>query len=159
MIKGRFLICPIRNKINEDTFFFSFYPRAFSASYKKPHFYLANSTQDKKQCYNEILSKSVISLPTLTSFFTPTCYLYPCSRAQACFLKTFLRVLNPSFPNMLPLPTRCCAVQWAIWKGGGLTAHDRPTRSEKYLLLGLILVSHHNLCSYWSISQSCRITF
>ena len=29
--------------------------------------------------------------------------------------------------------------QWAIWKGGGLTSHDRPNRLENYLLLGLLV--------------------
>ena len=40
---------------------------------------------------------------------------------------------------MSSLPTLCCAVQWAMWKGGGLTSHDRLSRSESYLLLGFLL--------------------
>ena len=35
--------------------------------------------------------------------------------------------------------TGCCAVQWAMWKGGGLTSRDRLNSSENYLLLGFIL--------------------
>ena len=42
--------------------------------------------------------------------------------------------------NMSSLPTGCCAVQWAMWKGGGLTSRDRPNSSENYLLLGFLLV-------------------
>ena len=37
-------------------------------------------------------------------------------------------------------PTGCCAVQWAMWKGGGLTSRDRLDSSENYLLLGFLLV-------------------
>ena len=36
--------------------------------------------------------------------------------------------------------TGCCAVQWAMWKGGGLTSRDRLDSSENYLLLGFLLV-------------------
>ena len=36
-------------------------------------------------------------------------------------------------------PTGCCAVQWAMWKGGGLTSRDRLNSSENYLLLGFLL--------------------
>ena len=32
------------------------------------------------------------------------------------------------------------AVQWARWKGGGLTSRDRLNRSENYVLLGFLLV-------------------
>ena len=39
--------------------------------------------------------------------------------------------------NMLPLPTGCCAVHWAMWKGGGLTSCDRLFISDNYLLLRL----------------------
>ena len=41
--------------------------------------------------------------------------------------------------NMSSLPTGCCAVQWAMWKGGGLTCRDRLISSENYLLLGFLL--------------------
>ena len=41
---------------------------------------------------------------------------------------------------MSSLPTGCCAVQWAMWKGGGLTSRDRLDSSENYLLLGFLLV-------------------
>ena len=41
---------------------------------------------------------------------------------------------------MSPSPTGCCAVQWAMWKGGGLTSRDRLDSSENYLLLGFLLV-------------------
>ena len=37
-------------------------------------------------------------------------------------------------------PTGCCAVQWAMWKGGGLTSRDRLDSSENNLLLGFLLV-------------------
>ena len=37
-------------------------------------------------------------------------------------------------------PTGCCAVQWAMWKGGGLTSCDRLDSSENYLILGFLLV-------------------
>ena len=37
-------------------------------------------------------------------------------------------------------PTGCSAVQWAMWKGGGLTSRDRLNSSENYLLLGFLLV-------------------
>ena len=42
--------------------------------------------------------------------------------------------------NMSSSPTGCCAVQWAMWKGGGLTSRDRANSSENYLLLGFLLV-------------------
>ena len=42
--------------------------------------------------------------------------------------------------NMSSSPTGCCAVQWAMWKGGGLTSRDRLYSSENYLLLGFLLV-------------------
>ena len=42
--------------------------------------------------------------------------------------------------NMSSSPTGCCAVQWAMWKGGGLTSRDRLDSSENYLLLGFLLV-------------------
>ena len=42
--------------------------------------------------------------------------------------------------NMSSSPTGCCAVQWAMWKGGGLTFRDRLNSSENYLLLGFLLV-------------------
>ena len=42
--------------------------------------------------------------------------------------------------NMSSSPTGCCAVQWAMWKGGGLNSHDRANSSESYLLLGFLLV-------------------
>ena len=45
----------------------------------------------------------------------------------------------PSLVNMLSSSTGCCAVQWAIWKGGCLTSRDRLTSSENYLLLGFLL--------------------
>ena len=35
---------------------------------------------------------------------------------------------------------RCCAVQWAMWKGEGLSSRDRLNRSENYLPLGFLLV-------------------
>ena len=42
--------------------------------------------------------------------------------------------------NILSLPTAgCCAVQWAMWKGGGLTSRGRPNSSQNYLLLGFLL--------------------
>ena len=41
--------------------------------------------------------------------------------------------------NMSSSPSGCCAVQWAMWKGGGLTSRDRLNRSENYLLLGFLL--------------------
>ena len=41
--------------------------------------------------------------------------------------------------NMSSSPTGCCAVQWAMWKGGGLTSRDRLNSSENYLLLGFLL--------------------
>ena len=41
--------------------------------------------------------------------------------------------------NMSSLPTGCCAIQWAMWKGGGLTSCDRLNSSENYLLLGFLL--------------------
>ena len=41
--------------------------------------------------------------------------------------------------NMSSSPTGCCAVQWAMWKGGGLTSCDRLNSSENYLLLGFLL--------------------
>ena len=44
------------------------------------------------------------------------------------------------FVNMSSSPTGCCAVQWAMWKGGGLTSRDRLDSSENYLLLGFLLV-------------------
>ena len=37
-------------------------------------------------------------------------------------------------------PTGCCAVQWAMWKGGGLTSRDRLDNSENYMVLGFLLV-------------------
>ena len=37
--------------------------------------------------------------------------------------------------NMSLLPNGCSAVQWAMWKGGSLTSHDRLYRSENYLVL------------------------
>ena len=36
-------------------------------------------------------------------------------------------------------PTGCCAVQWDMWKGGGLTPRDWLNSSENYLLLGFLL--------------------
>ena len=47
---------------------------------------------------------------------------------------------NEASPNMSSSPTGCCAVQWAMWKGGGLTSRDRLDSSENYLLLGFLLV-------------------
>ena len=41
--------------------------------------------------------------------------------------------------NMSSSPTGCCAVQWAMRKGGGLTSRDRLNSSENYLLLGFLL--------------------
>ena len=41
--------------------------------------------------------------------------------------------------NMSSSPTGCSAVQWAMWKGGGLTSRDRLDSSENYLLLGFLL--------------------
>ena len=41
--------------------------------------------------------------------------------------------------NMSSLPTACSAVQWAIWKGGGLTSRDRLKSSDNYMLLGFLL--------------------
>ena len=46
---------------------------------------------------------------------------------------------NPIRGNMSSSPTGCCAVQWAMWKGGGLTSCDRLNSSENYLLLGFLL--------------------
>ena len=46
----------------------------------------------------------------------------------------------PLSSNMLFSPTGCCAVQWAMWNGGGLTSRDSLNRSENYLLLGFLLV-------------------
>ena len=45
----------------------------------------------------------------------------------------------------------CCSV--AIWKGGGLNCRNRLNSSDNYLLPGFLLVSPHNLCSYWSVIQ------
>ena len=42
--------------------------------------------------------------------------------------------------NMSSLPTACCAILWAMWKGGVLTSCDMFNRSENNLLLGLLLV-------------------
>ena len=41
--------------------------------------------------------------------------------------------------NMSSSPSGCCAVQWAMWKGGGLTSRDRLNSSENYLRLGFLL--------------------
>ena len=41
--------------------------------------------------------------------------------------------------NMSSSPTECSAVQWAMWKGWGLTSSDRLNSSENYLLLGFLL--------------------
>ena len=61
--------------------------------------------------------------------------------------------------NMSSLPTRFCAIQCAMWKGGCLSSRHRLNTSDNYLLPGFLLVSPHNLCSYWSVSQLCRIIF
>ena len=47
---------------------------------------------------------------------------------------------RPTSANMSSSPTGCCAVQWAMQKGGGLTSRDRLNSSENYLLLGFLLV-------------------
>ena len=59
--------------------------------------------------------------------------------------------------NMSSLPTGFCAVQWAMWKGGGFTCLDRFNSSENYLLIGFLLISPRNLCSYWPVSHSVTI--
>ena len=41
--------------------------------------------------------------------------------------------------NMLSFPTGYCAVQWAMWKRGGLTSRDRLYSSESYLLICFLL--------------------
>ena len=66
--------------------------------------------------------------------------------------------------NMQSSPTGCCALQWAMWKGGGLTSRDRLNSSENYLLLGcllamqsqtvLLLVRQSVTLDNYSISQS-----
>ena len=50
-----------------------------------------------------------------------------------------LHIFLAPLANMSSSPTGCCAVQWAMWKGGGLTSRDRLNSSENYLLLGFLL--------------------
>ena len=51
----------------------------------------------------------------------------------------YAKIPHLGSPNMTSLPTGCCAVQRAMWKGGGLTSRDRLNSSENYLLLGILL--------------------
>ena len=63
-----------------------------------------------------------------------------CTAVPHLSVQFVLSLDNLSVPNMSSLPTGCCAVQWAMWKGGGLTSRDRLDSSENYLLLGFLLV-------------------
>ena len=54
-------------------------------------------------------------------------------------VRLFVEIVSSDCINMSSSPTGCCAVQWAMWKGGGLTSRDRLNSSENYLLLGFLL--------------------
>ena len=65
------------------------------------------------------------------------------SESQSSELEMLAHLKSPlvAAANMSSLPTGCCAVQWAMWKGGGLTSRDRLNSSENYLLLGFLLAT------------------
>ena len=65
--------------------------------------------------------------------------IFCCHGTQLTHL-VHLKSLDEGNSNMSSSPTGCCALQWALWKRGGLTSRDRLNRSENYLLLGFLLV-------------------
>ena len=65
--------------------------------------------------------------------------LYIRSQTSIVVFYLIVKVENVNYINMSSSPTGCCAVQWATWKGVGLTSRDRLNRPGNYLLLGFLL--------------------